>query len=245
MANEVTVPILPCASIDETAEFYTALGFTRTYHQTKPNPHMVVERDDLALHFAGINGFDPAVSYASCIVVVDDIGEIYEAFAAGMRATYGKVLLSGIPRMTRPRRRKNIGGLSGFSVVDTGGNWIRFFPRKGDAAVGRPEPGRLGKVLENAVVLGESKGDHVQAAKILDGGLRREAATATALEVFEALVYRAELAARAGEDPEDFLARADAVELTGKDRALAAEAVASVEDLRRTPPSRDADSSQR
>lgn len=232
MANEVTVPILPCASIDETAEFYTALGFTRTYHQTKPNPHMVVEREDMALHFAGIDGFVPADSYGSCIVVVDDIAEIHEAFAAGMRAAYGKVLVSGIPRMTRPRRRKNADGVSGFTVVDPGGNWIRFFPRKGDAAPERPAPGKLGRTLENAVVLGESKGDTAQAAKILDGALRREAATATPLELFEALAYRAELAARAGEDPGEFLARADAVELTDADRALAAEAVASVEGVR-------------
>lgn len=232
MANEVIIPILPCASIDETADFYTALGFTRTYRQTRPNPSIIVEREDIALHFGGIDGFDPAVSYGSCIVVVDDIGEIYEAFAAGMRATYGKVLVSGIPRMTRPRRRKNVGGLSGFSVVDTGGNWIRFFPRKGEAAADRPEPGRLGRALENAVVLGESKGDHAQAAKILDGAIRREAETASALEVFEALVYRAELAARAGGDPEEFLARADEVELSEGDRALATEAVASVRELR-------------
>lgn len=232
MANEVTVPILPCASIDETTDFYTALGFTRTFHQAKPYPCIVVEREDLALHFAGIDGFDPAASYGSCIVVVDDIAEIYEAFAAGMRATYGKVLVSGIPRMTRPRRRKNVGGLTGFSVVDTGGNWIRFFPRKNAVAADRPEPGKLGKTLENAVVLGESKGDHAQATKILDGALRREAPTASPLELFEALVYRAELAARAGEEPGDFLTRADAVELSDGDRALATEAVASVRELR-------------
>ena len=31
MANEVTVPLLPCASIDEIVEFYELLGFRRTF----------------------------------------------------------------------------------------------------------------------------------------------------------------------------------------------------------------------
>jgi hypothetical protein len=41
-----------------------------------------------------------------------------------MRAVHGKLLISGIPRMTRPRLRND--RFTGFTVVDPGGNWIRI-----------------------------------------------------------------------------------------------------------------------
>ncbi len=39
MANETTIPMLPCRSIDEMLTFYVALGFEVTYHQTRPNTY--------------------------------------------------------------------------------------------------------------------------------------------------------------------------------------------------------------
>ncbi|MEV0645305.1 VOC family protein [Phytomonospora sp. NPDC050363] len=239
MANEVTIPALPCASIDETAEFYQALGFTRTYRQTRPNPFMIVKREDIELQFFGIDGFKAADSYGTCVVIVPDIGEIYEAFAAGMRAAYGKVLVAGIPRVTRPRKRKNVDGLAGFSLVDTGGNWIRFFPRPpaDEPAIAEAgERGRLGRALDNAVVLGDSKGDERQAARILDSTLRREGGEAAPAELVEALVYRAELAVRLGEDDvaREHLARAGAVELGDAERSALAGTLAEAAELSRS-----------
>jgi hypothetical protein len=86
---------------------------------------------------------------------------LYSAFAEGMRAEYGKVLLSGIPRMTRPHPRKNNNGLTGFSVIDPGGNWIRISAKPTTASTPTPEPtGRLAKTLQDAVVQADSRGDH-------------------------------------------------------------------------------------
>lgn len=195
MTGEVTIPLLPCAAVDDMVEFYEALGFRRTYRQTKPNPYVVLRREDWELHFFGMDGFVPADSYGTCVVQVPDIGAVHEAFTAGLRARYGRVPVQGIPRMTRPRRRKNTGHLSGFSVVDPGGNWIRIFPA-GDAEEA-PARSKLGVAVDNAVVLGDSKGDHVQAAKILDGALARHPDEP---ERTEALLYRAELALCAGDE---------------------------------------------
>ena len=97
MTGERTVPLLPCASIDEVEDFYTALGFERTYRQLRPNPHVVLELDDIGLHFFGMPDFVAANSYGSCIVVVPDIGALYSAFAAGLRERYGKLPVAGIP----------------------------------------------------------------------------------------------------------------------------------------------------
>ncbi|WP_233160785.1 VOC family protein [Actinophytocola xanthii] len=92
MANELTIPLLPCPSIDEIASFYEMLGFEITYRQTRPNPHVAVRREDINLHFFGMDGYDPAQSYSSCLVIVADTSELFEAFAAGMRSVHGKLL---------------------------------------------------------------------------------------------------------------------------------------------------------
>lgn len=127
MSHEVTIPLLPCASLDAVVAFYEVLGFRTTYRQRRPNPYAALRREDLHLHFFEIDGFDPHQSYGSCVVLTSDPGELHRAFAAGMRAAYGKVLVAGLPRMTRPRPRKNADGVSGFSVIDPGGNWVRVF----------------------------------------------------------------------------------------------------------------------
>jgi catechol 2,3-dioxygenase-like lactoylglutathione lyase family enzyme len=139
MAGEVTAPLLPCADVDEIAAFYAVLGFERAYRQLRPNPYVALRREDLHLHFFGIPGFDPAESYGSCLVQVPDVGALFEAFAAGIRAAHGNLLVKGLPRMTRPRVRKNMGGLTGFSVVDPGGNWIRIIPLAGSRRRPRPQ----------------------------------------------------------------------------------------------------------
>lgn len=202
MAGEMTVPLLPCRDIDEIAEFYSMLGFTRSHRQTRPNPYTVVEHEDMQLHFFGMEGFDPAESYGSCLVFVPDTHGLYESFAAGMRAAHGRLLVSGIPRMTRPRIRKNTGRYTGFSVVDPGGNWIRFFAQTEEPEEGaEPDSAApLARVLENAIVLGESKGDTARAARLLDSGLARHRDSAVTVDLVPVLVYRAELARRAGEE---------------------------------------------
>lgn len=161
MAGERTYPILPCRDLDDVLPFYTALGFTTTYRQTRPDPHAVVQREDLALHFFSLDGFDPEQSLGSVVVTVPDVDGLHRAFADGLRAAYGKVPVKGIPRLLRPRRKQ--GTVRGFSVVDPGGNWLR-----------------------------------VSRSGVLDRGLARHS-DAPAAEREEALLYRAELAVRIGD----------------------------------------------
>lgn len=56
-------PILPCRELDESISFYETLGFKRTYRQVRPNPYAVVALEDIQIHLAGIDGFNPADSY--------------------------------------------------------------------------------------------------------------------------------------------------------------------------------------
>jgi catechol 2,3-dioxygenase-like lactoylglutathione lyase family enzyme len=235
MSGETTVPLLPCRSIDETSEFYRMLGFERTHHQTRPNPYIVMARDDWELHFFGVDKLDPETTYGTCLVFVPDTGALWDAFAAGMREAHGKILVSGIPRMTRPRKRANTGNRAGFSVTDPSGNIIRIFPQQEDAERTEAPQSKLGRTLVKAIVLGESKGDTEQAARILDATLARGADDAPHTELLEALVYRAELAMRQGDDAKaaELLSRVKETDLSEEDRSAAATALATAEDLTR------------
>jgi len=198
---------------------------------------VVLEREDIGLHFFGMPDFDPATSYGSCIVVVPDIGALHRAFTAGMRERYGKVLIAGIPRMTRPRHRKNADGLTGFAVIDPGGNWIRFTAIPSDTPPStNPQPaGKLAEALANAVVLGDSKGDTAQAIKILDGALRRYEPDASVHDVVPALSYLAELAVRSGDDDraESVIARVRALDLSNDQREDLVDDLRAVDDIDR------------
>jgi hypothetical protein len=234
MANEITVPLLPCRSIDEIVEFYTMLGFDRTYYQLRPYPCVGLQREDLQLQFFGMPDFRPEDSYGSCVVLVSDTGVLFEAFAAGMRKAHGKLLVSGIPRMTRPRKRKNAGNAAGFTVVDPGGNWIRIFHNTAAADDSPDEPAsQLAKVVQNAVVLGDSKGDTRQAARILDGALARNHRSAPTTDLVEALAFRAELALRAEDTTaaRAALAQARALTLAEAEREKLRETLAGLDDM--------------
>lgn len=70
MTGAVMVPILPCRSIHEQAEFYRALDFVESCRQPRPNPYLEVRR-----------------------------GGIVAAFRAGLTAHYGRVPTRGLPRL--------------------------------------------------------------------------------------------------------------------------------------------------
>jgi catechol 2,3-dioxygenase-like lactoylglutathione lyase family enzyme len=194
MAHERTHPCLPTPDIDRSIAFYEALGFTRTYRQVRPNPYAVVALEDMHIHLFGMDGFDPADSYGGAIVEVADPDTLYRAFADGLRQSFGKLPVSGIPRMTRPRKRW--GTVRGFSVVDPGGNWLRI-SRLGDSEEDEAtdQTQGLSQIVDVAARLGDSHGDEALALRTLERGLARHS-DARAVDLARAYLYRAELAYR-------------------------------------------------
>ena len=222
MPAAVTIPILPCPELDSTVSFYEALGFTRTYRQSRPNPYAVVAREDIQIHLHTIEEYDPETATGNVIVAVPDVDELYGSFASGLRATYGKLFAAGIPRIIRPRRR--FGTVYGFSVVDPGGNWLRF-SNLGDTEEAAEKRTGLLRVVDNAARLGDAHGDATAAIDLLAAGFERFA-DAPVAERAEALLYRAELAARLGrpELASESLEAASALPLNDAQRgALASE----------------------
>ncbi|MEU6725128.1 hypothetical protein ABZ917_15595 [Nonomuraea wenchangensis] len=226
--TETVIPLLPCRQLDDVLPFYRALGFDVTYRQERPNPYAAVRRGGVELHFFGVPAFDPEQSMGSVVVVVPDTGALHAAFAAGLRAAFGKVPVSGIPRMTRPRRVQGTSG--GFVVVDPGGNWVRISRRKEDAD--EPDPGRLARVIAAAARQADARGDVAAGVKMLETGLARHAAAPPAQRL-PALVYLAELRLRTGDRDAAaaLLAEAAALELTEAEREALADDLAAAADL--------------
>jgi catechol 2,3-dioxygenase-like lactoylglutathione lyase family enzyme len=223
MANERTYPILPCRELDESIAFYETLGFKKTYRQVRPNPSAVVALEDIQIHLFGMEGFNPADSYGSVIVAVPDPDGLYHDFAAGLRKTYGKLPVAGIPRILRPRKRH--GTVRGFTVVDPGGNWLRVY-KLGDseqeASLEKTEG--LAQIINVAARLGDAHGDEVLALKTLENGLTRFPEAAS-MERVKAYLYRAELAVRTKDDElaRSSLTAAKSLELTDTERATIAD----------------------
>ncbi len=223
MAGERTYPVLPCPDLDEALGFYRALGFTVTYRQLRPNPCGVVELEEIGIHLAAIDGFDPAGSYGSAIITVPDPGQLWESFRDGLRDQFGKVPTKGVPRLLRPRRKA--GTATGFTIVDPGGNWLRFY-YSGATEDESPRTG-LGRVIDVAARQGDARGDEARAIAVLDTGLLRHP-DAPPQELFEALLYRAELRARIGQNPKADLTAAELLVTT---HGLGAEAARALEEI--------------
>jgi hypothetical protein len=195
MANELTYPLLPCRDLDEAIGFYEALGFTKKYRQLRPYPYGVMIREDLQIHLFGMPAFDPAQSYGSVLICVPDPDELYQAFATGLREKFGKLPVTGIPRILRPR--KKFGTVYGFSVVDVGGNWLRVSKLGDEEEEETPETKLTGlaKIIDVAARLGDAHGDDATALQTLENGIKRYA-DAPAIERARALLFRAQLAVR-------------------------------------------------
>jgi catechol 2,3-dioxygenase-like lactoylglutathione lyase family enzyme len=231
MANERTYPLLPCASIDESIAFYESLGFKKTYRQVRPNPYAVVALEEIQIHLFGIEGFNPADSYGSVIVAVPDPDSLYHDFAEGLRKTYGRLPVAGIPRILRPR--KKYGTVRGFTVVDPGGNWLRIYKLGETEQEDSAEKAEgLAQIIFVAARLGDAHGDEVLALKTLENGLARSP-NAGAAELAKAHLYRAELAIRTKDHElaRSSLQAAKSLELTDEERGTLADEFAHVAEL--------------
>ena len=231
MANERTYAALPCRDIDESIAFYETLGFKKTYRQVRPNPYAVVALEDIQIHLFGMDGFNPEDSYGTVIIAVPDPDGLYRDFAAGLRKTYGKLPVAGIPRILRPR--KKYGTVRGFSVVDPGGNWLRVYKLGDTEEEDSAEKAQgLTQIIYVATRLGDAHGDEALALKTLENGLARFP-DAAAMERAKAHLYRAELAIRTGDHAlaQSSLTTARSLALTDEERNALADEFAHVTEL--------------
>ncbi|MDP9842304.1 glyoxalase [Streptosporangium lutulentum] len=216
--NETTVPLMPCASVEETLTFYEALGFEATYKQSKPYVYLALQWSGFQLHFGPApKGLDPAREESGgCLVMVDAVAPYHAAFVAAMRRVYGKVLSSGLPRITRYRP-----GASRFTLMDPSGNSIIFIQNEEPAELeygGSKKLKGLARALDNARILREFKNDDLQAFRALKSAVRRHGADAAVVERAIALCHLIDLAMVLGEPIDPWLTDLRGLELTIDDR---------------------------
>jgi hypothetical protein len=222
MTIERVIPILPCLNIRDTLDFYTALGFTVTCEQTKPNMYACVQYSGIQLHFYVNKTLNPQVPQGYCYISVPDVDALYNAFQAGIRARYGKLLKRGIPRVTSVNtlttdRR--------FSVIDLGGNYL-YIGQPLDTL--KPSESvldtQLAKVIMGVKLLAYRKGAPDEAAQHLDAALVKHSSAPTSAR-FQALALRADIAVMLGDHPKaaQLLKKLRRMELTSAERALVAD----------------------
>jgi hypothetical protein len=195
---ETTIPALPCASLADVLPFYQVLGFDVTYQQKSPNPYAVVRRGGIELHFFGLKGLKPEEAFSCCMALVPDVESLHRTFADALRQAYGKLPITGFPKITRMKP-----GQSRFTLTDPSGNSIYFIKREahsetGERKIGGQTQSRLAKAIETAATLRDSHGDDKAAAKVLDVALARND-PATPVDRARALAARAELAVAMGD----------------------------------------------
>ncbi|GAB3331778.1 hypothetical protein RMN56_28885 [Micromonospora halotolerans] len=123
--------------------------------------------------------------------MVDRVAPYHAEFTDAMRRAYGKVLATGLPRITRYRP-----GASRFTVADPSGNSIIFIQRNEPTELeygGSKQLQGLARVLDNARILREFKNDDRQAFRAVNSGLRRHGDGAPTVQQAVALAVLIEL----------------------------------------------------
>jgi hypothetical protein len=176
--REFGIPLLPCRSVNETLEFYKAIGSTITYQQKAPNNYIGLKIKSIEVHFFGLKQLAPEANFSTCYLIVDDIDTLYANCRAGLKGLYGKLPLKGIPRINTLKDMPTY-GVRQFVIVDPSGNYIRIgqpiakkqsllFEENGK----KPEKGTaLSKAYELADRLANGKEDLEAATAAIDKAL--------------------------------------------------------------------------
>jgi hypothetical protein len=227
------IPILPCRSIDDQISFYESLGFEVTYRQKAPNFFAAIRRGAIELQFFTMKGYEPAISYSTCYVMVSDVDRLYADFRAGLKQSLGRIPTRGIPRIGAIGDMSY--GVRQFLLTDPGGNIIRIGqPLQEADAVASDEPlPRLERALAAASLLLYSKEDPETTARVIDDALAATPDASDRLRV-QAWVLRADAAHALGDDAgaAALLDQAERMALEPAERASLADELGRAAELR-------------
>jgi hypothetical protein len=234
MADETTVPLLPCVTpLDQTLDFYRTLGFEVTYEQSTPYLYGAVRRGGIDLHFHRPKGQDLKKVSGTCLVMVPAVEPYHRAFADALRARHGKVPTAGLPRITRLRK-----GQTRFTTLDPSGNSLVYICRdEPDVDYGwyEAERSRLAGAIEMAAFLRDTYINDKAAAQVLDKALARSEPADDPIDRARALASRAELAVAMGDAERARAVRAELqqVPLSDEDRARYRDELQAADELER------------
>jgi catechol 2,3-dioxygenase-like lactoylglutathione lyase family enzyme len=114
--QDLAIPQLPSRSIEKSLAFYARLGFEG--EAFPGHDYAIIVRGTLELHFFLHEALKPEESAFSCYLRVQDVDEIYKAFAG-----------AGLPKKGIPRidvLEVKPWGMKEFALVDEDGTLIRI-----------------------------------------------------------------------------------------------------------------------
>jgi hypothetical protein len=229
-----TVPLLPCLAVDDSIEFYEALGFDVARRQTRPYLYMAFRLGGIELHFKdAAPQLDPSDELSGgCLVMVDAVEGYHRDFTSGLRRRYGRVPAQGLPRLTRLRP-----GQTRFCVYDPSGNCVVFINRdEPDIEYGGSSSmSGLAKALDNVRILRDFKNDDALAARALDVAVRRHGDGASRVDLARAIANRIELAIALGDSDGATAGRGElaAMALNDTERAAIDEDLRAIDEVER------------
>lgn len=115
---ETTAPILPARDFDETAAFYTGLGFTETGRWGGVSGYLILATEKVELHFFEHAELDATSNFAAAYIRSSDVN----AFAQDIQAM--NLPASGIPRL-HPVEDKSW-GMRELAIIDPNGTLLRI-----------------------------------------------------------------------------------------------------------------------
>ncbi len=221
------IPIFYCKSLDQTLDFYQALGFEVTYRQPTPYLYAAVTQGEVNIHFSR------RPKPAMCLIFVPNVEVCHRAFADALRTTYGKVPTAGAPRIARLRT-----GQTRFHLVDPSGNTLvyvnQYEPDSTYDYEAYASQSPLMQALENAVFLRDVYADDRAAVRVLDLALGRYPLDGSnSVDRARVLASRAELAVALGDKPraDELRASLQQIELTDEERQQVREELAAADRL--------------
>lgn len=115
--TDIATPNLPSRDFEASSRFYASLGFSEAW---RDGGWMILERDRITLEFFHHSALDPATSWFSCCLRLNDLGDFYE----GARSAGVPEKTEGWPRL-HPPRREGWGGVVA-ALIDPDGTLIRL-----------------------------------------------------------------------------------------------------------------------
>lgn len=115
--SDHSTPNLPARDFESTASFYSTLGFSETW---RDSGWMILKRGSLTLEFFPHPQLEPARSWFSCCLRLDDL----DAFYAASKAAGIPEATTGFPRL-HPPGIEDWGGRTA-ALIDPDGTLLRL-----------------------------------------------------------------------------------------------------------------------
>mgnify|MGYP000923873694 CR=1 FL=1 len=197
------IPLLPSISINDTKEFYQAIGSEITYQQKTPNNYIGLKLKNIEIHFFAMKQIKPEANFSTCYLIVDDIDNFYNRCRDGLKKLYNKIPIKRFPRINQIKDMPTY-GVRQFIIVDPSGNYIRIgqpitktdsllFEENGK----KPKGGtKLSKAYELADRLANGKEDLQASIKVIDKIFSAEANSNEIENYFGLITLRLDIAHR-------------------------------------------------